>query len=62
MKLTKKELEAQKLIVNEVEKAINLLIRTSENFCKENLTKAVPIVVLKEFERVLLENFKKGAE
>ena len=62
MKLTKKEKEAQKLIVNEVERATNLLVKTSVNFCEENLTKAVPIIILKEFERVLLESYKKGAK
>jgi hypothetical protein len=62
MKLTPKEKEAQKIIIQSVENATNLLVKTCDNYCKENLTKAIPMVLLKEFERVLLKNFKKGAE
>jgi len=60
MKLTKKELAARKLLIDNIEKATNLLIKTCQSYCKQMDTKAIPMLVLREYERVLLDNFRKG--
>ena len=60
MKRTKKEIQAQHLIFENIKKATNLLTKTSIDYCRENETKVIPIFAVKEFERVLLKNIKKG--
>lgn len=61
MELTKNEKEAQQLILNEIQKAVDLLIVHSEKYCKNNQTQAIPMIVLKEFAKVLIKSLKKGA-
>lgn len=60
-KLTKKEKEAQILIVKEVEKAVNLYVDTCQSYCDNNKTSHVPIILLQEYRKILLKSYKKGA-
>jgi len=59
--MTKKEKEAQRLIVEEIEKATNLLVSTCENWCKETSAKAVPLLLVQSFAETMISSFKKGA-
>ena len=61
MALSRKEKKAQKLIVDEVKKAVDLLGNTSSKYCKDHDTKAVPLVLLENYREILINNYKKGA-
>lgn len=60
IKPTQKEKEARKLIVNEIEKATQLLEDFWIKYCKDNQTKAVNIEVLKASRQVMLKSYKDG--
>lgn len=51
----------QLLLIEEIDRAITLLVSTSETYCKDNQTKAIPMIILKEFHKVLITNYKKAA-
>lgn len=60
--LSDKEREAQKIIVNEVIKAIHLLNHHFRKYCDTNKVKDVPMAYIDYSSRVFMENYAKGAE
>ncbi len=59
-KLTKRETEAQHLIVGEIRKAVNLLIDTSQKYCNNNKVDSIPIIQLRLYKNILVENLLIG--
>lgn len=60
--LNEKEKEAQGIIINEVDKAVTLLVTHLEKFCTENQALSVPIAYVKESARIMLKSYKDGAQ
>lgn len=58
--MTKKEIEAQDIIVHEVEKVVNILHAHLKKFSTDNGATSVPIVYIDHSVKILLENYKKG--
>jgi TPP-dependent indolepyruvate ferredoxin oxidoreductase alpha subunit len=66
--ISKNELEAKKLIVSEVEKAIDLLEEHLKKYCDELSIKIhgqksnyVPMAYISESVKILKQNYRKGA-
>jgi len=62
MKLTEEEKRDHKLLVGEIERWNNLLVSSSDKYCKELKTKYIHISVLKEFQRQILKSLKESLE
>lgn len=60
--LTADEKKAQQIIINEVDKAVNLLVSHLNKFCVENKAGSVPFVYIKTSADILLKSYKEGAE
>ena len=59
-RLSKKEVEARKLIINEIEKSLKALEGFFVKYCKDNQTKAVNIEVIKAAHKTWLVGMKEG--
>lgn len=58
MELTEKEIEAKKLILSEIEKAINTLEAHFEKHCAEYKTTMIPIIYIKTSNKIFLDGLK----
>ena len=61
IKLSKRELEAQKIIINEIDKSLKGLEDFFIKYCKDNQTKAVNIEVIKAAHKVWTKGLREGA-
>ncbi len=58
--MTQREQEANQLILNEIEKATGLLIQHMEKYCEDHQTKAVPIIVIKGYAKIMLSAMREA--
>lgn len=61
MALTANEKEAQKLILNEITRAFDLLETHLKNFCKDTKGTSVPLNYVEMSIKIIKENMAKGA-
>jgi hypothetical protein len=61
MTLSKKEKEAQRLILGEINKALDLLQNHLIKFCKDTNGTAVPMAYIDHSIKIIKENMEKGA-
>lgn len=62
IKLSKKELQAQKLIIGDIGKSLKGLEDFFIKYCKKNQTKAVNIEVIKAAHKVWMSGLREGSK
>lgn len=60
--LTPKEKQAQKMILDQIEKSMDLLKDHLHKFCKDNNAGSVPMVYIETSMKILIHNMRTGAE
>jgi hypothetical protein len=62
MALTAREKQAQKLILGEVNKALDLLQGHLQKFCESTNGTSVPMIYIDKSIKIIKENMQKGAQ
>jgi hypothetical protein len=62
MQLTDKEKEAQKLIIESTQKAMDLLLTHLNSFCTTTGAVSIPMVYIESSVKILMEGLRKGIE
>lgn len=62
VELNANEKQAQKIIINQVQQMMDLLLRHANKYCVDNSTGSIPFVVLKTSVDVMMKSFKEGAK
>lgn len=62
MALSKKEKEAQKIILGEVNKALDLLQAHLQKFCSDTKGTSIPMVYIEQSIKIMKESYAEGAK